>query len=372
MAEFFDSLKVELKERIYEIIVGKKILEEAGGFIKKCTKGNSAFVITSKTVKNLYGKKLLDFLKKDGFDTEIFSVEDGEGGKDISYYISILKSLSKFDEPIERVVFIVNLGGGVVGDIGGFVAGTYRRGIPYVQIPTTLLAMVDSAIGGKGGIDFLSGMKKIKNKIGVIYQPSLVLCDLDLLKTLPKREMLNGLSEVIKHGAIRSTELFSIIEKNFEKILNHEMDVLSKVVSLSIRIKAQIVSGDEREALGVRTLLNYGHTIGHAVESASNMRYLHGEAVAIGMVCANDIATKMGWMEVSDAERIEGLLKEVGLPTYIRGVSADSIMRLLRHDKKFMGRPRMVFVRKLGEAEVVDGVPLELIEDVIRKRIKSK
>jgi len=368
MAKTVDSLKIELGERSYEIIVGEKILDEAGSFIKRKVRGNSAFIITSKTVKRLYGKRLFDSLRRSGFDVEIFSVEDGEGGKDINYYISAIRDLSKFDEPIERVVFLINFGGGVIGDLGGFVAGTYRRGIPYVHIPTTLLAMADSGIGGKSGIDFISGRKKIKNKVGVIHQPSLVLCDIALLQTLPEREIVNGLSEVIKHGCIKSSELFSFIEENLEKIINKNMDAIFRAVSISYRIKAEIVSMDERETLGIRTLLNYGHTIGHAVESASNMRYLHGEAVAIGMVCANDIATRMGFLDKSIAERIEKLLVRAGLPVNIKGIKTRAIMDALKHDKKFMGKPRMVIIKKVGEAEVVDGVSLELIEEVIRNR----
>jgi len=368
MAETFDSVKVELGERSYEIIVGKEILDEVGSFIKEKVRGNSAFVITSKTIKKLYGKRLIHSLRRSGYEAEIFSVKDGEKGKDINYYMAAIKSLSKFDEPIERVTFLINFGGGVVGDLGGFVAGTYRRGIPYVQIPTTLLAMADSGIGGKTGIDFLTGRKKIKNKIGVIHQPSLVLCDISLLQTLPQKELVNGLSEVIKHGIIRSPELFSFIEENLEKILNKNMEAIFRAVALSYRIKAEIVSMDERETLGIRTLLNYGHTIGHAIESASNMRYLHGEAVAIGMVCANDIAIKMGFMEKSTAERIEILFKKAGLPVNINGLKTSTIMDALKHDKKFTGKPRMVLLKKLGEAEVVDGVPLSLIEDAIRNR----
>lgn len=367
MAEF-DSIKVELGERSYEIIVGDGILDEAGSYIKKYIKGNSAFIITSDTVKRLYGKRLIDSLKASGFDTQIFSVEDGEGGKDIRYYISAIKFLSKFDEVIERVVFLINFGGGVVGDLGGFVAGSYRRGIPYVQIPTTLLAMADSGIGGKTGIDFLSGKKKIKNKIGVFHQPSLVLCDISLLKTLSKREWANGLCEVIKHGAIKSPKLFSFVEENIDKILNREMEFLFRAISLSYRIKAEIVSKDERETSGLRTILNYGHTIGHAVETASNMKYLHGESVSIGIVCENDIAVKMGFIEDSAAERIENLLMKTGLPVKIKGLKSERIMSALKHDKKFMGKPRMVLLRKLGVAEVVDGVSLELIKEVIRNR----
>jgi len=368
MAEAFDSVKVELGERSYEVIVGKEILDEVGNFIKEKVRGNSAFVITSKTIKQLYGKRLIHSLRRSGYEVEIFSVKDGEKGKDINYYMAAIKSLSRFDEPIERVVFVINFGGGVVGDLGGFVAGTYRRGIPYVQIPTSLLAMADSGIGGKTGIDFVTGRKKIKNKIGVIHQPSLVMCDISLLQTLPQKELVNGLSEVIKHGAIRSVELFSFIEDNLEKILNRDMEAIFRAVSLSYRIKAEIVSLDERETLGIRSLLNYGHTVGHAVESASNMRYLHGEAVAIGMVCANDIAVRLGLLEKSVAERIENLLARSGLPVKIKGLKIRSIIDALKHDKKFMGKPRMVLLKNLGEAEVVDGIPLELIEEAIAGR----
>lgn len=362
--------RVKLGERSYFILVGWGILRKAGEFIRKSIKGNAPFIITSKTVNKLYYNILKDSLSTYYRDIEKIIIPDGEKAKDIHWWIKAIERLTSYDEMLERECFVVNLGGGVVGDLGGFVASTYRRGIPYVQIPTTLLAMADSGVGGKTAIDIRRKGMTIKNKVGTIYQPSMVICDVSTLKTLEKREVLNGLSEVIKHAILFSKDFYNYIKKNLKTILNLKREVIMEAVFWSYKIKAKVVSEDEREIKGIRTLLNLGHTIGHAIEGASNQRLKHGEAISIGIVCACDLSVKLGFMKREKAYEIEALFKNAGLPTQIEHIRKEKIMTLLLHDKKFKGgKTRLVLLRDVGKPEIVEGINLELIEETIEKRI---
>jgi 3-dehydroquinate synthase len=264
-------------------------------------------------------------------------------------------------------IFIVALGGGVVGDLAGFVSSIFKRGIPYIQVPTTLLAQVDSAIGGKTAVD----LTYAKNMAGAFYQPRMVISDVGLLKSLPDRQIRSGLAEVIKYGVIADGSLFAYIEENLDRILRLEPCALEYAIASCSRIKARIVESDERDTGLRRIVLNYGHTIGHAIESAASYSrlYTHGEAVAIGMVVAADIAREIGMLKPSDAERIESLIARAGLPTSIRSIKSGRILRSHLNDKKFtLGVNRFVLPRSIGSAAVVRNVPYKVVGDAIRAR----
>jgi len=262
---------------------------------------------------------------------------------------------------------VVCLGGGVIGDLGGFLAATYRRGVPLVHIPTTLLAQVDSSVGGKTGIDHRAG----KNLIGSFYQPKAVLIDTAFLETLPAKEIRNGLAEVVKYALISDARLFGRLEQNAAAVMDLDPGHLTYIVRRACSTKARIVSTDETEALGVRTLLNLGHTVGHAVEAAGKYgRIGHGEAVAVGMVCAARISESLGYLRNEACERIEGLLTALGLPTRIKGVSFDNLWPALLRDKKFLaGSMRLVLPVRLGLSRVFDDVDEGVVKTIVRSRM---
>jgi 3-dehydroquinate synthase len=268
---------------------------------------------------------------------------------------------------LTRKSVVLALGGGVVGDIAGFVASSYMRGIEFVQIPTTLLAMVDSSVGGKVGVDLPEG----KNLIGAFHQPRLVVADLVTLDTLPEREIRCGMAEVIKYGVIMDRPFFDFLSENVEGIHAHSKEIMTKIVCRSCELKAQIVRDDERES-GIRAILNYGHTFGHAIETLTRYeRYNHGEAVAIGMGMAIDLAHFLGRTPAEDVKRQNRLLEEAGLPTRFKteGIDAEHIFKTMHRDKKVLnGKLRLVLPRELGRAEVIDSVPDSMVIDAIRGR----
>jgi 3-dehydroquinate synthase len=257
----------------------------------------------------------------------------------------------------------------VIGDLAGFVASTYRRGIPYVQVPTTLLAQVDSSIGGKTGVDLPEG----KNLVGTFYQPRLVVSDVAALSSLPARQMRSGLAEVIKYGVLSGGGLFAFLEKHLQDVLRHDRASLEAVVGACARIKAGIVSRDEQEEKSLRTHLNFGHTIGHAIESAAGYRrYTHGEAVALGMLCACDISRALGLTGADAGLKVEGLIRQSGLPFVIEGLNASQIIAAHYHDKKFSGAEnRFVLVRDIGRTAIVKNVPLPVIAAAVKNRLST-
>ncbi|MFH0807218.1 MAG: 3-dehydroquinate synthase, partial [Elusimicrobiota bacterium] len=265
---------------------------------------------------------------------------------------------------------VLALGGGVVGDMAGFVASSYRRGVPFVQMPTTLLSAVDSSIGGKTGIDFRRKGKIIKNIVGSFYQPSLVLTDISFLKTLPKKELLNGLAEIIKYGVIKEAELFHFIDKNIAQILDYGPEALGYIIGKSTKIKRDIVQLDEKETKNIRIILNYGHTVGHAIEGAGNFKTSHGEAVAIGMVCEAEISFKLGLLAESKCLQIERLIAKAGLPVKIKGCTVSSLMEIMKYDKKFRkGQNKFVLPVDIGKVTVKTGIPNQIIRSVLEKRL---
>jgi len=357
-------IKVKIHKSSYDIIVGDNILAKLGSCLKKINAGTDAYIITNSVLKKLHGRKLTRSLKKSGFRVKFKLVPDSEKSKSIKEASAVLRDIAEFDK--EKRLFIIAFGGGVVGDLAGFVASVYRRGIPYVQVPTTLLAQVDSSIGGKTAVDLAEG----KNLVGAFYQPRLVFTDIDILKTLSPRQIKSGMSEVIKYAIISSPELFLYLEKNCKNILEGSKRELEHVIFACCSIKAKIVASDEREKKGIRTILNFGHTIGHAIEAAAGYKkYNHGEAVALGMLTAVEISREMGLLDEKTLKRIEKLTGAVGLPGQIKNVPVADIIKAHYHDKKFIGyKNRFVLLEKMGRTKVMLNVPLDLIKKAVRKR----
>jgi len=338
-----------------------------GRHIAKLHIGHDAYVITNTAIKNKYGNVLDKILKHSGFNVRFKIIPDSEKSKSMEMSTSIIKDISLYDK--KRQLFIIAFGGGVVGDLAGFVASIYKRGVAYIQIPTTLLAQVDSSIGGKTAVDLLEG----KNLVGAFYQPRLVFSDVKFLNTLNQRQISSGLSEVIKYGIIKDRQLFFYLEKKYKDILALEPQALEYIVHRCSCIKASIVEHDEREEKGIRTILNLGHTVGHAIEAASNFKvYNHGEAIALGMLIAADISKKLSLINNAVSRRIENLIKIVGLPTRIKRVSLAHIIKAHYHDKKFIGRKnKFVLIKGIGKTKIVEIIPIGIIREAIKKRTSS-
>lgn len=358
------NIRVNLKDRSYSIVIESDALKKIGGFLKKLCIGKDALVVTNKGLLRLYGMKLERFLSAAGFSVKFEMVPDSERAKSSAVAINLISRIARYDK--KRELFIIAFGGGVIGDLAGFVAAIYKRGIPYIQVPTTLLAQVDSSIGGKTAVD----LDIAKNLIGAFYQPKIVLSDISLLETLSPRQIASGLSEIIKYGIIKDGRFFEFLERNYTKILLRDLTVMKYVIERSSIIKGRVVESDEFDRLGIRTILNYGHTIGHAVEAAAcySAKYNHGESVAIGMAVAADIAVRLGMISKTEADRIKRLILKCGLPVRITGLSAGRIFDSLLHDKKFeRGAIRLVLPVSIGSVKVVDGIG----EGAIKKAIKD-
>lgn len=358
-------IRVNLKKQSYNIIVGRAILKLLGDYISKLKIGNYAYTITNARIKNKYGNLLNKTLKDKGITVKFKLIPDTEKSKSIDIASSVIKDLVRYNN--RKRIFIIAFGGGVIGDLAGFIASIYKRGIPYIQVPTTLLAQVDSSIGGKTGVD----LPQAKNLIGSFYQPRLVFTDVSLLKTLSTRQLKSGLAEVIKYAIIRDPQLFRYSEDKYKDILALKETALEFIVRRSSYIKAKIVKQDEREEKGIRTILNFGHTIGHAIEAAGRFKiYNHGEAIALGMLCACDISKKLKLISNEKLQRIETLIKNVGLPIRIQRVSLLDIIQAHYYDKKFIGRHnRFVLIEDIGKTKIVEDIPLRLIREVLKKRV---
>jgi 3-dehydroquinate synthase len=358
-------IKLKLKNRSYKIIIGNNIIKRLAGFLSRLDIGRDAYIITPPVIRKKYGDVLKRPLKKGGFSVRFKVVPGLESSKSLKYVSSILQDLACYDK--KRRVFIIALAGGVIGDLAGFVASIYKRGIPYIQVPTTLLAQVDSSIGGKTAVDLAQG----KNLVGAFYQPKLVYSDIKLLKTLSDRQLRSGLAEVIKYGVIKDKNLFSYLEKNYKDILNQKPAALEHIIRRSSEIKARIVEVDEREEKGIRTVLNFGHTVGHAIEAAAGFKlYNHGESIALGMLAAVDISRRLKLIDDAVGQRIEGLIKDAGLPTRISRISLNAIINAHYRDKKFIGaRNRFVLTGGLGKTKIVENIPLKIIREAIGRRI---
>jgi 3-dehydroquinate synthase len=343
------TVNVALGDRSYDIEIGAA-LDQAGARLQGLDLGRKMAVVTNPLVKKLYGERLISGLKSAGFLVMSIEVPDGEQSKSLDWANSIYTALliNSFD----RKSALVALGGGVIGDLTGFAAATFMRGVPFIQVPTTLLAMVDSSVGGKTGVNHPMG----KNMIGAFYQPRKVLMDLGCLRSLPREEFLAGMAEVIKYGVIRDAAFFDYLEKNREKILALEPEALEYIVRRSCEIKAEVVAKDERES-GLRAILNFGHTVGHAIETAESYTLRHGYAVAIGMVYASRLAHKTGLCDASVPERVETLVRSYGLPADLsalgRRQSVAGLMDTMRIDKKAeAGKVKLVLPKKIGEVVI--------------------
>src|SRR3989338_1926577 len=320
-------INISLKSNPYKIYIGSRILTKLIPVLKKMALGKDAVVITNRLIYQRHGTALVAGLRKGGFGVRFFEVADSEKSKSAAAAFRLLQQIARHD--IGKKIFIIAFGGGVIGDLAGFVAAVYKRGIPYVQIPTTLLAQIDSAIGGKTAIDLPVG----KNLAGAFYQPRLVWSDVSLLQTLPGRQLKNGLAEAVKYGVIRDKSLFDYLSKHHKLILSGDSRCLQEVVFRCSRIKADVVAADEKETKGIRTILNFGHTIGHAVEAAGRFSlYQHGEAIALGMRVAADIAGQMKLFPGKDAFSLNQLLTQIGLPARIKKLKTDDILKTMRHE----------------------------------------
>ena len=353
------KIKVELGSNSYEMRVGAGLLARTGLWLKEKGFSGKAVIITDTTVKDLYGDALSHGLTNAGFKVTTLEVPAGEEQKSLETAGRLYHELTSAHA--ERTTLILALGGGVIGDLAGFVAATYMRGVPLIQIPTTLLAQVDSSIGGKVAVDH----GQLKNTIGVFYQPRLVISDIDTLKTLPATELANGLAEVIKSAAIRNKVFFSYLESTLERIKSLDVTVLEETVFQTARIKAEIVEKDEKD-LGLRSILNYGHTIGHAVESASDFQLQHGKAVAIGMTAAARISNRMGILDENEVVRLKNIIEKAGLPTEMPDLKIEDIFSAMKHDKKVLqDKVRFILLKSIGNAFITDEVSLDLVEKVL-------
>lgn len=326
------TLTVNLGERSYPIYVGDGILSQAGELLQRAGLCGKVAVVTNPTVAQLYLDTVHQTLKQAGFEVTPVLIPEGEEHKDLKSLSIIYDRL--IGERFERQSCVLALGGGVVGDLAGFAAATYLRGVPYVQVPTTLLAQVDSSVGGKTGVNHQDG----KNLIGAFYQPRLVLIDVNVLLSLPRRELVAGLAEVIKYGIIADPELFNLLEMKTDKLVELDRELLIQVIATSCAIKARVVEKDEREE-DYRAVLNFGHTIGHALEAVTGyQRFLHGEAVGIGMAQATIISVQQGFCDQRSLERVRKLIKKAGLPLEIPSeVSRQSLIQGMEVDKKSAG-----------------------------------
>ncbi|MCC7327003.1 MAG: 3-dehydroquinate synthase [Burkholderiales bacterium] len=354
------TLEVALAERSYPIRIGSGVIHEAGTLLA-AQRVRDAVVITNATVAAHWLAPLQRSLAGAGLRVETTMIPDGEAHKNWDTLYMVLTRLLELRA--ERSTMLVALGGGVVGDIAGFVAAIYQRGMPFIQIPTTLLAQVDSSVGGKTGVNHPLG----KNMIGAFHQPRAVLIDTDCLRTLPSRELAAGLAEVVKVGAIRDAVFFAWLEKHVDALVACDPAALAHAIQTSCRIKAEIVAADEREH-GERALLNFGHTFGHAIENAMGYgQWLHGEAVAAGMVVAAEVSARSGRIDSGVADRVRVLLGRAGLPTQAPALGFERWMSLMARDKKVQaGAIRFVLLDGLGQAVVATEVPDSLLREVLR------
>lgn len=353
------TLTVGLGERSYPIHIGSGLLAQAE-LIRAHVPRKRAAIVTNTTVAPLYLEQLQQTLRSINVDCATITLPDGEKYKDLGTLNTIYDALLK--NRCERSTPLIALGGGVIGDMAGYAAATYLRGVPFIQIPTTLLAQVDSSVGGKTGINHPLG----KNMIGAFHQPQLVLADTNTLDTLPDTELAAGVAEVIKYGLIRDLPFLEWLEHNMEKLLARDTATLQYAIARSCQNKAEVVAADERES-GERALLNLGHTFGHAIESGMGYGvWLHGESVAAGTIMAADLSQRMGWISAQDVARVRSLFGRAGLPVAGPDLGVEKYLELMGLDKKVEGgKMRFVLLKKIGHAVVQGDVPVELLRQTL-------
>jgi len=358
-------LKVNLDKKTsssYEIRVGKGIMDRMILLIGKNHKAARYVIVTDSNVGRLYGPMMLDALTQAGLNTSIMEIPAGESSKNISTVMDIAGKLLTLGA--DRGTVLIALGGGVVGDLTGFIASVYMRSVPYIQIPTTLVGQVDSAIGGKTAVDLPQG----KNLLGTFYQPRAVFADLNFLDSLPQKEFNNGLAEIIKYGIIEDEKLFKLLEENMDAVKSRDLALLLKIIETCCRIKKSIVEIDEREQ-GLRRILNFGHTLGHALEAVSGYALSHGEGVALGMIAAARLSAKMHYLSEDELSRVEKVIAGASLPTMIPGSFAtDKVIDCLKMDKKKKDdQVHFVLVKKIGMPFVNGSISDQLIRDVLEE-----
>ena len=355
------TLRVALGDNSYPIVVGSALLNRVGELLTSQTTSKKVLIVSDSFVKGQYMPAVRHSLEKSGFDVNTIEVPGGEENKSLAQFSRIQDSLVAHQ--LDRGSVLIALGGGVIGDLGGFAAAVYMRGISYVQIPTTLQAQVDASVGGKTAINHPKG----KNLIGAFHQPKLVLIDVDTLTTLPQRDIRSGLIEVIKMGVIRDEPLFEMVEENLEAILNLEGTTLIEMISKACANKAEVVAKDEKES-GLRMVLNYGHTFGHALEAVTHYnRYRHGEAVSIGLNCAAQLAVNLGMFSETDFQRQRTLLKRAELPiAFPPDLTPEALCDAMYLDKKTLGgKLRLILPRRIGEVVIRDDVDDQQVLEAI-------
>lgn len=356
------TIHVSLGERSHAIRVGSGLIASVGAACRQLNLGRRCAVISDTRVAPLFSGRCLASLRAEGFDPFLVTVPAGETAKSLRQVEHCYGALAA--HRLERKSFVVALGGGVVGDLAGFVAATYLRGLSFVQIPTTLLAQVDSSVGGKVGINLKAG----KNLVGAFHQPRVVLCDLDTLRTLPAREFRAGLAEVIKYGIIHDAVFFRKLERGLPRLLQRDPSLLASVVARCCAIKADVVGQDETES-GLRAILNFGHTLGHAIEAVAGYgKYLHGEAISIGQIAAARLSSEFAGLPATDVRRIAALFRRAGLPTRLNlpANRHDRLLEAMRLDKKVSGGEiKFVLARRIGTVTWGNPVPDPAIRRVI-------
>lgn len=353
---------VNLSERSYDIEIGSGNLVDTGSFVRSLTKLTHAVVITDSNVEELHGTKCAESLAETGADVDLVVVEAGEASKSVGMANQLWQQI--LAHGADRKSVIVAAGGGVVGDLAGFIAATFARGVSFVQVPTSLLAQVDSSVGGKVGVN----LPGAKNMVGAFWQPLGVLIDTDVLNTLPVREYRSGLAEVVKYGVILDADFFDYLEQHVDGLNERQADVMRHIIARSCQLKAEVVENDERETTGLRAVLNYGHTFGHAIEAEAGYgQYLHGEAVSIGMLCASRLAERLGRVDSELTRRQHELLSALGLPVDMPDLDRDVLVDAMQRDKKVAhGRLRFVLPSRMGHVELVADVPEEDVRAALR------
>jgi 3-dehydroquinate synthase len=353
------EIRVKVGNSGYDVLVGSGLLEQTGARLREIGFSDKLVIVTDSRVKNLYADTLKQSLADSGLGVLLIEVPEGEEQKSLETAGRLYNELTDFYA--ERQTPVLALGGGVIGDLAGFVAATYMRGVPLIQLPTTLLAQGDSSIGGKVAVNH----GQLKNKIGAFYHPKLTISDLNTLKTLSSRELSNGIAEIIKHGLILDGGFFGYLEENLERVRALDDGVMEDVVSRSVEIKARIVEKDELD-FGLRNILNCGHTVGHAIESVSGLKVWHGEAVAIGLLVEAAISNRLGILREDELNRLKAIIKRAGLPAAIPALQAEELIEAMKHDKKIVqGKIKFVLPKRIGEVLVTDEVSTSLVEKVL-------
>ncbi|WP_270528447.1 3-dehydroquinate synthase [Mitsuokella jalaludinii] len=358
------KVRVALGEESYDIVIGYGLEQELRAFVQGAGFSRQAMLVTDSNVGPLYGETVRAILEAGGLSVTVVTIPAGESSKSLAVAEKLYTRAIELG--LDRKSPIFALGGGVVGDLAGFIAATYMRGVPFVQLPTSLLAQVDSSVGGKVAVNHALG----KNLIGAFYQPKAVFMDLSMMKTLPKREIYTGLGEIIKYGIIYDAAFFAYLEQHVQDVLSLEQEAAVHMIARSCEIKAAVVSQDEKES-GLRRILNFGHTMAHAIEKETGyLRYNHGEAVAIGMVGAADISARLGMIDAADVARVTSLIERLHLPTVAEGCTVDAMYQDIFHDKKTInGKVNWVLMKGIGEVTCRNDVPEDIVRAAMAARI---